>query len=181
MVTSSPARAAAAAAAARVGCRSFARMFATWRCTVCGLITRRSAICASLSPRATSPSTSRSRAAELTAAAPVSAPLAGAGGPSIPRNGATARRTASPSPCHGRWASPGSVTRSALREQRGHLACAFSRIARSCSRCTTSAGARIMRQLVAHVGLVDQREQVGGDFGVGGGALEHGEGGPVLG
>ena len=35
----------AAAAAARVGSRSFTRMFATWRCTACGLITRRSAMC----------------------------------------------------------------------------------------------------------------------------------------
>ncbi len=38
-----------------------------------------------------------------------------------------------------------------------------------------------LRQLVAHVGLVDQCEQIGSDSGVGGCALSRGKGNPVLG
>ena len=72
----SPSRAARAAAAARVGSPSLRRMFATCRCTVCGLTTSSDAISRLLRPVATSASTSRSRR--------VSSPsfAAGAGRPS---------------------------------------------------------------------------------------------------
>ena len=108
-----------------------------------GLITRRSAIWVSLRPCATSASTSRSRALS-SSSRPASGSLTGTGGALMPRNAATARRTASPSPCHGRWASPGSVTSSARGRSAATSRAPLSRIARSCSRCTTSAGARTL-------------------------------------
>ncbi len=83
---SRPRRVASAAAAARDGWPSFVRMFATWRCTVCGLTISRAAISPSLSPSATRRRTSASRA------------LSSDGGA---RNARTAATIASLSPSHG--------------------------------------------------------------------------------
>ena len=58
---SRPSRAASATAAVRVVRPSLRRMFATWRCTVCGLKTNCWAISWSLKPLATNANTSRSR------------------------------------------------------------------------------------------------------------------------
>ena len=60
-IQSSPRRAASATAAVREVRPSLRRMFATWRCTVCGLSTSCSAISRSLNPRATHTMISRSR------------------------------------------------------------------------------------------------------------------------
>ena len=57
----SPRRAASATAAVRELRPSLRRMFATWRCTVCGLSASSSAISRSLRPRATQARISRSR------------------------------------------------------------------------------------------------------------------------
>ncbi len=160
---SRPARAAAAAAAARVGSRSLARMFATWRCTVCGLSTRRSAICGSLRPCATSPSTSRSRCTELTQHAGV---------------GRARRRGRALDPEKRRDGAQDSVPvavprqvgiarqrhQVGVRQQRGYLACASQPHRAVVLTMHDERRRANPRQLVAHVGLVDQREQIGSDL-----------------
>ena len=67
-----------------------------------------------------------------------------------------------------------------VREQRGDLARASQSHRAVVLAVHHERGSTNFRQFVADVGLVDQREQIGGDFGVGGCALGRGEKGPVL-
>ncbi len=67
-----------------------------------------------------------------------------------------------------------------VREQRGDLACAAQPHRAVALTMHGQRRRTNLRQLVAHVGLVDQREQIGSDVGVGRGTLGRGEGRPIL-
>lgn len=67
-----------------------------------------------------------------------------------------------------------------MREQPGHLASARQPHRTVVLTMHDERRRTNPRQILAHVGLVDQGEQIGRDFGVGGCALDRGEGGPVL-
>ena len=131
-------------------------MFATWRCTVCGLSTSRSAMSPSLRPSATSRSTSRSRGLSSSTSAGVSRDgRRRCRGTARPRRGRRPCRRAT-----GRCASPSSTTSSAFG-----MSAASCSPAREPDRAIASAvhderGNAHVGERLANVGRERQLEQV---------------------